>query len=66
VDEITTVDGLLEKYIDHLEPLCGETENPERCREVVEWMKRAMKGEERFTLIIEDPSGRSRELDIKM
>jgi C4-type Zn-finger protein len=33
---------------------------------VVEWMKRAMKGEERFTLIIEDPSGRSRELDIKM
>lgn len=66
VDEITTVDGILEKYIDHLEPLCGETENPERCREVVEWMKRAMRGEERFTLIIEDPTGRSRELDIKL
>jgi len=66
VDEITTVDGILEKYLDHLEPLCGETENPGRCYEVVEWMKRAMRGEERFTLIIEDPTGRSRELDIKL
>ncbi|MDT7887524.1 MAG: hypothetical protein RQ885_00940 [Desulfurococcales archaeon] len=66
VDEITTVDGLLEKYIEHLEPMCNETENPMRCREVVEWMKRAMKGEERFTLIIEDPSGRSMELDMRI
>lgn len=66
VDEITTVDGILEKYVEHLEPICGETENPGRCYEVVEWMKRAMRGEERFTLVIEDPSGRSRELSLKI
>jgi len=64
VDEILTVDGILEKYIDHLEPLCGDTENPVKCREVVEWMKRAMKGEESFTLIIDDPTGRSTEISI--
>lgn len=63
-DEILTVEGVLERYIDHLEPICDNTENPGKCREVVEWMKRAMKGEESFTLIIEDPSGRSREISI--
>ncbi|PWV37763.1 MAG: hypothetical protein DJ555_00685 [Desulfurococcaceae archaeon] len=64
VDEILTVDGILEKYVDHLEPLCENTENPVKCREVVEWMKRAMKGEESFTLIIDDPTGRSTEISI--
>ncbi|HWQ17061.1 MAG TPA: hypothetical protein VNL13_04420 [Sulfolobales archaeon] len=63
-DEILTVDGILEKYIDHLEPMCEDTENPGKCKEVVEWMKRAMKGEERFTLIIDDPTGRSTEISI--
>lgn len=63
-DEILTIDGILEKYIDHLEPVCESTEDPGRCREVVAWMKRAMRGEERFTVIIEDPSGRSKEIAI--
>lgn len=63
-DEILTVDGVLERYIDHLEPICESTENPDKCREVVEWMRRAMRGEESFTLIIEDPTGRSKEISI--
>ncbi len=63
-DEILSVDGVLERYIDHLEPMCESTENPDKCREVVEWMKRAMRGEESFTIIIEDPTGRSKEISI--
>lgn len=63
-DEILTVDGILEKYIDHLEPMCESMENPDKCRKIVLWMKRAMRGEESFTLIVEDPTGRSMEISI--
>lgn len=65
-DDVTTVEGILEKYADHIEPLCNSAEDPGRCLQVVGWMRRAMRGEESFTLVIEDPSRRSRILRLFM
>ncbi len=60
VDEILTVDGLIEKIIDHLEPLCPETDDPARCREIIEWLNKAWRGDVGFTIEIYDPSKRTK------
>ncbi len=49
---ISTVEGLLEDVLDHLGDYCEEND---ACEDV----KKAMKGEIKFKLIIEDPSGLS-------
>jgi len=54
---ITTVEGILQRIIDHAPSECLDESNP--CHEKIESIRRAMRGDIAFTLIIEDPSGRS-------
>lgn len=54
---ITTVEGVLQRVIDHAPSECLDKSNP--CYERIEAIRRAMDGDIKFTLIIEDPSGRS-------
>ncbi len=54
---ITTVEGVLQRVIDHAPSECLDKSNP--CYERIEVIRRAMNGNVTFTLIIEDPSGRS-------
>ena len=54
---ITTVEGVLQRVIDHAPSECLDESNP--CYERIEVIRRAMDGSITFTLIIEDPSGRS-------
>lgn len=54
---ITTVEGVLQRVIDHAPSGCLDKSNP--CYEKIKAIKEAMDGNISFTLIIEDPSGRS-------
>jgi len=54
---ITTVEGVLQRVIDHAPSECLNESNP--CYKKIEAIKEAMDGNIPFTLIIEDPSGRS-------
>ncbi len=54
---ITTVEGVLQRVMDHAPSECLDESNP--CYERIEVIRRAMDGNVTFTLIIEDPSGRS-------
>ncbi|OYT49762.1 MAG: hypothetical protein B6U73_04965 [Desulfurococcales archaeon ex4484_204] len=57
---ITTIEGVLERVLDNIPSECFNEDSP--CFKRVLEIKRAIKGEIAFTLIIEDPLGRS---DIK-
>lgn len=59
-DEIYPVEGLLEKYIERIEAMCFETEDPEKCFESTNYLRRVVNGEEKLTIIIRDPSRISR------
>lgn len=55
---ITTVEGVLDRFEDALRKVIPETEEArKRKEELLEWIKRAKDGKERFTLILEDPRG---------
>jgi len=54
---ITTIEGVLQRVIDHAPSECLDESNP--CHEKIKTIRRAMNGDDVFTLIIEDPSGRS-------
>ncbi len=54
---ITTIEGVLQRVIDHAPSECLDESNP--CYENIKTIRRAMNGNDVFTLIIEDPSGRS-------
>ncbi len=54
---ITTVEGVLQRVIDHAPSECLDESNP--CHEKIKIIRKAMDGGVPFTLIIEDPSGRS-------
>ena len=55
---ITTVEGILMDVLEKTEFLCSSRDAPkEKCREVIEKIKRAMNVEEPFTLILVDPEG---------
>ncbi len=54
---ITTIEGVLQRVIDHAPSECLDESNP--CYEKIGIIRRAMNGDAMFTLIIEDPSGRS-------
>ncbi len=53
---ITTIDGILERVLDIIPQDCAEREE---CVEKVTMIKNAMEGSLPFTLIIEDPLGKS-------
>lgn len=56
---ITTVEGVLLRFQEALSIACKDSVN-ERCREEEEWLKRAIDGLERFTLVICDYEGASK------
>jgi len=57
---ITTVEGVLHRFLEALELACkGREEDPE-CKENYEWLKRAIEGKEKFTLVICDYDGTSK------
>jgi len=54
---ITTIEGILYRVLDHIPQECMTS--GQKCHEKVELIKKAINGLIPFTLIIEDPSGRS-------
>ncbi len=54
---ITTVEGILHRVLDHIPAECFDESNP--CNRKVKEIIDAIDGKVRFTLIIEDPFGRS-------
>lgn len=59
--EITTVEAVLVKFLDKIDLMGKDDENSEEFDEIREKILRNLKGDtEPFTVIIEDPSGKSR------
>ena len=55
---VTTVEGLLERFLGALEAVCSSPDvDGEACRRARDMIERAKRGEERFTLVIVDPEG---------
>jgi len=54
---ITTIEGVLQRVIDHAPSECLDKSNP--CNERIKTIKKAMDGHVTFTMVVEDPSGRS-------
>ena len=54
---ITTVEGILHRILDHIPVECFDEKN--ECYNKVRELKEAIEGNRKFTLIIEDPYGRS-------
>jgi len=64
-DEITTVEGVIERFIFRLETLCRDTEDPLRCQEIVNKLKKKIDEEDPdLLIIIRDPTRFSRIIDI--
>ncbi len=63
---ITTVEGILHKILEHIPAECFDERS--QCHSKVMEIKEAIEGKRRFTLIIEDPYGRSgiRGTDVKV
>ncbi len=57
---ITTVEGILHRFLEALEAICRGREDDQGCRENREWIQRAIDGREQFTLVICDPEGTSK------
>ncbi len=60
---ITTVEGILHRFLEATETLCKSVKNqPEeaKCKEAKEWLLRAIDGDEVFTLVICDFEGASK------
>ncbi len=53
---ITTIEGVLYMFKDILEFICKDKKD-RICDEKLEWFEKAINGEKKFTLIIEDPDG---------
>ena len=59
--EITTVEAVLEKFLDKIDFMGKDEKNSEIFDEIREKILKNLKGDtEPFTVIIEDPSGKSR------
>lgn len=56
---VTTVEGILERFKEKTEYVCSQENPSAECSELLGLLEKAMKGELKFSLIIEDPSGRS-------
>ncbi|MCE4608987.1 MAG: ZPR1 zinc finger domain-containing protein [Desulfurococcales archaeon] len=56
---ITTVEGVLHRFQEALSIACSDTDN-EQCRQEKKWLKRAIDGLEKFTLVICDYEGASK------
>jgi zinc finger protein len=54
---ITTIEGIIQRILDHVPSECFTTSS--ECHEKVKILEKAMKGDIKFTLILEDPLGKS-------
>ena len=55
---ITTVEGVLHRFLEILDFLCGEPDvDKEKCEEVRRRLREAIDGKRRFRLVIDDPEG---------
>jgi len=55
---ITTIEGIVMDIYEKTKFLCSEKEAPkEKCSEKLELLKKAMNGEIKYTVVIEDPMG---------
>ncbi len=55
---ITTVEGVLHRFREVLEFLCGEPDvDKEKCNRLLQRLREAIEGKRRFQLVIEDPEG---------
>ncbi len=57
---ISTVEGILHRFLEALSVICRGREEEPGCRENREWLERAIDGKEEFTLIICDYEGTSK------
>ncbi|MEB3851458.1 MAG: ZPR1 zinc finger domain-containing protein [Desulfurococcales archaeon] len=57
---ISTVEGVLHRFLEVLEVACSGREEDQACLENRRWLERAIEGLERFTLVICDFEGTSR------
>lgn len=55
---VTTVEGILERFREKALYLCADRQSP-GCPEVLQLIENAMRGRLKFSLVIEDPLGRS-------
>ena len=53
---ITTIEGILGSFLEALNIICGESED-RGCKKHLQWLTRALKGEEQFTLVMCDYDG---------
>lgn len=59
--EITTVEGIIRRVLDKLDIIGEEAENPEKMKKTREVLELSLNsGNQNLTLIVEDPSGKSR------
>ncbi len=56
---ITTVEGILYRFLDAAETACKGREEERGCKDNITWLKRAIDGLEKFTLVICDYEGTS-------
>lgn len=56
---VTTVEGILERFKEKTEYVCTQENVSSECAELLGSLEKAIRGELKFSLIIEDPSGRS-------
>jgi zinc finger protein len=56
---VTTVEGILERFKEKTEYVCTQENVSSECAELLGSLEKAFRGELKFSLIIEDPFGRS-------
>ncbi len=59
---ISTVEGILHRFMEALELVCRDSWEREGCRDNKEWLENAIEGREEFTLVICDYEGTSKVL----
>ncbi len=57
---ITTIEGILHRFIEVLEVLCKERMDSGKCEENKKWLETAIQGKQKFTMIICDNEGTSK------
>lgn len=63
-DEVYPIEGLIERYVPRIEAACPNTDDPARCREVVDYLKKVVEDPSiGLVIVIRDPTRYSRLVD---
>jgi len=57
---ISTVEGILHRFLEAVSVICGSEPESSACKENKAWLEKAIEGEEKFTLVICDYEGASK------